>query len=85
MYYGACVYHLVQLFSYTAVAGASMLLVLRTYVFHGLRSDDNKPMGTSRIAIWNRDKIVSTIIVCIWWTNISFLIHSKSVLPIAGS
>jgi len=46
------------LFAYIAIAGASMLLVLRT------------------IAIWNRDKIVYTIVVCIWSTNVSFLIHS---------
>ena len=35
MYLGVSIYHLVQLFAYTAVAGASMLLVLRTYVFRG--------------------------------------------------
>jgi len=32
------------------------------------------------IAIWNRDKIVSLIAICLWWTNIGFLIHSTVTL-----
>jgi len=60
------------LFAYIAVAGASLLIVLRT------------------IAIWNRDKIVSLIAMCIWWTNIGFLIHStvklrSSWVPVANT
>jgi hypothetical protein len=37
-----------------------------------------------RIAIWNRNRIIVTIAVGVWLANLSFLIHSKSVLLMFG-
>jgi hypothetical protein len=80
-------YHLVQLFAYIAVAGASMLIMLRTYVFPWVAAEKqlNAWLLLSRIAIWSRDKVVTLITTCIWCTNVAFLVHSKSDLPISGS
>ena len=38
-------------------------------------------MTTARIAIWDRNKIVFIIAMGVWLVNLSFLIHSKSALP----
>ncbi len=42
-------------------------------------------MGAARIAIWNRDKIIFTIVMGIWLANLGFLIHSKSILLLTGN
>lgn len=39
-------------------------------------------MGTTRIAIWNRNKIVSAFVIGTWLTNVGFLFHSKYLLLI---
>jgi len=38
--------------------------------------------AVARIAVWNRNKIVSAISLAIWATNVGFLIHGKSLLSI---
>jgi hypothetical protein len=39
-------------------------------------------MRAARIAIWNKNRIVFMITMGIWYTNVGFLIYSKSVLLI---
>ena len=36
--------------------------------------------GTTRIAIWNKNKIVLAFAIGTWLTNVGFLIHSKYIL-----
>ena len=79
---GEHAYHIVQFFAVTACSSASLLIVFRTYVSHVLlpfsSSLKHYPV-TARVAIWNRNKIISTIAVAVWLANVSFLIYSKSV------
>jgi len=39
-------------------------------------------MGATRIAIWNRNKIVLAFAIGTWLTNVGFLFHSEYILLI---
>ena len=75
----------VQLFGYIGVVAGSMLIMLRTYVFRALRlsSWGSTLMDTTRIAIWDRHKIVFALAMCAWLINVASLLRSKSVLLMA--
>jgi hypothetical protein len=42
-------------------------------------------MFAARIAIWNQKRIVVMIAVGVWLVNLSFFIHSKSILLVSGN
>ena len=74
-----------QTLAYLALASASFLLLLRMYVpsthlnhvhLYGRRAH-TRP-GDS-IAIWNYKKTVVGIAICLWVTNVAFLLQGKSL------
>jgi len=42
-------------------------------------------MYSARMALWDRNKIVIMVAMGIWLTNVSFLIHGKSLLLTFGN
>ena len=42
-------------------------------------------IGTTRIILWNRNRIIFMIASSVFWTNFSFLVQGKSVLQITGN
>jgi hypothetical protein len=60
---------------------ASLLIVLRTYVFgHG--SMNQVLINASSVAIWNGNKVVVALTIVVWVTSIAFHLRSK-FLPLA--
>jgi hypothetical protein len=61
------------------------LIVLRMYVSHALSPFRSKALRKlCRIAIWNRKKIISVIVMGIWVTDVALLIYGKYFLLIMG-
>ena len=49
---------------------------------HPTEAGYNRKLG--RFAIWNREKFVIIIAMCVWMTDIAFLIDGMYVLQIIG-
>jgi hypothetical protein len=66
---------------------SSLLIMLRVYVSHELRStfpNQGAQGRLCRIAVWNKDKIVVVISTIIWMTDVAFLVNGKYLPHIMG-
>jgi len=70
----------VQMSANTAVGTASLLIVLRVYIFSTHYASDPLESRVIRIAVWNRNRIVYFISMSAWIANFSCLILGKSFL-----
>jgi hypothetical protein len=61
------------------VAGASLLIVLRVYVFatNTIISPNHTLIEVVSVAIWDRNKAVMTTTIGLWVINSAFLIQGK--------
>jgi hypothetical protein len=73
-----------QAFTYLAFACASLLLVIRMYAPSAHLGDDHLygvdahiVISGASIAIWNHKKAIVGIAICLWVTNIAFLLQGK--------
>jgi hypothetical protein len=64
-------------------ATASLLLVLRTYVFiHGSMQHNFRnqvPINAISIAMWNKNKAIMTLAIIVSGIIVAFHLHSKSL------
>jgi hypothetical protein len=82
MYYP---YH-IQVFSYMTFSLASLLIVLRTYVFRpfvpqtsSVGGAHSPGPGLYSIAVWQKNKLAIGLAIGVWLINASFLLEGKTL------